>query len=43
LQQVSLQGREVPGHVTHGGFNGLADNMKLGWHPDYLTLMEQVE
>ena len=42
-QTVSLQGREVPGHVTHGSFNALADNMSLGWHPDHLTLLDRDE
>lgn len=37
--QVPLDGREVPGHFVHGCFNGLADVMRLGWHPDYKSLL----
>jgi len=43
LQQAPMSGREVPGHLTHGSFNALADNMRLGWHPDYVTLLDQGE
>ncbi|HEX7388133.1 MAG TPA: ABC-three component system protein [Castellaniella sp.] len=36
---VPLDSRAVPGHFTHGGFNDLADRRKLGWHPEYQTLL----
>lgn len=42
-QQAAMSGREVPNHLTHGSFNALADNMRLGWHPDYVTLLDQGE
>jgi hypothetical protein len=32
---LPLEGRQVPGHFVHGCFNSLADNLQLGWHPDY--------
>lgn len=35
-----LEGRAVPSHFVHGCFNDLADRRRLGWHGDYLTLLE---
>jgi hypothetical protein len=35
-----LDGRAVPLHFVHGCFNALADNRRLGWHPEYETLLE---
>jgi hypothetical protein len=40
LLQTPLDGREVPGHFVHGCFNNLADLMRLGWHPDYKSLLD---
>jgi hypothetical protein len=40
LLQAPLDGREVPGHFVHGCFNNLADLMRLGWHPDYKSLLK---
>jgi hypothetical protein len=37
--QTPLDGRAVPGHFVHGCFNALADVMRLGWHPDYQSLL----
>jgi hypothetical protein len=37
--QAPLDGRAVPGHFVHGCFNALADLMRLGWHPDYQSLL----
>jgi hypothetical protein len=37
--QPPLDGRAVPGHFVHGCFNALADIMRLGWHPDYQSLL----
>jgi hypothetical protein len=37
--QAPLDGRAVPGHFVHGCFNALADIMRLGWHPEYQTLL----
>lgn len=37
--EVPLDSRAVPGHFTHGGFNDLADRLKLGWHPQHQTLL----
>ena len=36
-----LEGRMVPGHFVHGSFNDLADRRRVGWHGDYLTLLEE--
>ncbi|AMX95551.1 hypothetical protein EOD10_26260 [Mesorhizobium sp. M7A.T.Ca.TU.009.01.3.2] len=38
--QPPLDGRVVPGHFVHGSFNALAHGLRLGWHPDYQTLLE---
>ena len=38
--QVPVDGRAVPDHFIHGSFNSLADLMRLGWHPDYQSLLE---
>jgi hypothetical protein len=37
-----LEGRAVPSHFVPGSFNALADIMRLGWHPDYQTLLSEV-
>jgi hypothetical protein len=39
--QAPLDGRVVPGHFVHGCFNNLADLMRLGWHPDYQSLLDE--
>lgn len=35
-----LEGRAVPSHFVHGSFNDLADRRRLGWHGNYMTLLE---
>jgi hypothetical protein len=37
--QAPLEGRAVPGHFVHGSFNALADVLRLGWHPNYQSLL----
>jgi hypothetical protein len=37
--QAPLEGRAVPSHFVHGSFNALADVPRLGWHPDYQSLL----
>jgi hypothetical protein len=37
--QAPLEGRAVPNHFVHGSFNALADILRLGWHPDYQSLL----
>ncbi|WP_150109482.1 ABC-three component system protein [Syntrophobacter fumaroxidans] len=34
-QEVKLEGLEVPPHFTPGSFHALADDLKVGWHPEY--------
>lgn len=29
--------------ITAGSFHGLADQLRVGWHPDYLELLKQAE
>ena len=38
--EAPLEGRAVPSHFVHGSFNALADVLRLGWHPDYQSLLE---
>lgn len=35
-----LDGRAVPLHFISGCFNELADDRRLGWHPDHHTLLD---
>jgi hypothetical protein len=37
--QAPLEGRAVPGHFVHGCFNSLADGRRVGWHPEYQSLL----
>jgi hypothetical protein len=37
--EAPLEGRAVPGHFVHGSFNALADVLRLGWHPEYESLL----
>ena len=39
--ELALDGREVPGHFSHGSFNTLADDKLLGWHPKYIELLDK--
>lgn len=38
---IPLQGRVVPHHFMTGSLNDLANRNDIGWHPDYLALMQQ--
>lgn len=38
---IPLQGRVVPDHFMTGSLNDLANRNDIGWHPDYLALMQQ--
>lgn len=40
---IALEGNDVPDHFVAGSFNCLADNSKLGWHPQYATLFPSDE
>ncbi len=35
-----INGLGVPGHFTPGSFHSLADEPRLGWHPDYKERLE---
>ena len=37
--QAPLDGRVVPGHFVHGCYNELADELRIGWHPDYRCVL----
>lgn len=37
--QLPLDGKAVPAHFVHGSFNHLANNLRLGWHPEYQSLL----
>jgi hypothetical protein len=36
--QMPLEGRTLPIYFVAGEYNCLADDRRLGWHPDYLSL-----
>jgi hypothetical protein len=38
---VPLDGRALPGHFTHGGFNDLAERRLLGWHTEHKALLDK--
>lgn len=37
--EVRLQGMEVPSYFTPGSYHSLADELDIGWHPNYETLL----
>jgi hypothetical protein len=37
--KAKLEGREVPGHFVPGCYHDLANSLKLGWHPDFGSLL----
>jgi hypothetical protein len=37
-----LEGREVPDDFTPGSFHALADEMSVGWHPEFKTRLKSV-
>jgi hypothetical protein len=39
----TIEDREPPSHFVPGCFNDLANRSELGWHPDYLLLLEKPE
>lgn len=40
---VSFDNKVVPEYFTNGGFNLLAEDLRLGWHPDYIELLDKDE
>ena len=38
--QPNLEAREVPAHFVPGCYNALADNLDLGWHPCFLSILD---
>ena len=39
-KDANLEGREVPNHFVTGCYNGLADRLELGWHPNFRTMLD---
>ncbi len=39
LHRCPIQGSEAPPHFTRGCFHVLADDLALGWHPSYRSLL----
>lgn len=37
---MTLQGKTVPDHFTHGCFNDLSDCKRIGWHPNFADLLD---
>lgn len=40
LHRQKLQGLELPDYFTPGSFQALADEMEIGWHPEYETALK---
>ncbi|MEH6695790.1 MAG: ABC-three component system protein [Hyphomonas sp.] len=38
---IDLEQRVVPGHFMPGSLNALADRAEIGWHPDFIKLLEE--
>lgn len=43
MLDIELQGNKLPSYFTQGYYNNLANEMKLGWHPDYREILEEDE
>lgn len=41
--KISFDNQIVPEYFTNGGFNLLADDLRLGWHPNYIELLDKDE
>ena len=39
LQQMRLEGKDVPGYFVPGSFHTLADALRVGWHPRYQEVL----
>ncbi len=42
MHKAKLQAMEVPGHFVPGCFHDLANDMILGWHPEYKKLLKPI-
>ena len=43
LHRATLQGQIPPTHFIRGSFHTLADDQAVGWHPNYKTLLDEVD
>jgi hypothetical protein len=43
LQKTKMQGADVSTSFMCGSFHGLADELKIGWHPNYLQILVGTE
>ena len=43
LYEAKVQGMEPPSHFVPGCFHRLADNLVIGWHPEYRNLLDNKE
>lgn len=41
MHAARVQGMEPPPHFVPGCFHGLADDLNVGWHPDYRALLKK--
>ena len=39
LHRINMQGSEPPAHFARGNFHALADELTIGWHPRYKSLL----
>ncbi len=43
LHKATIEGLEIPDHFTPGTFHALADEPKIGWHPNYQRELKSVK
>ncbi len=43
LHRQRLQGLELPDYFTPGSYQSLADELQIGWHPNYYTIFKEPE
>lgn len=41
MHEARIQGMEPPPHFVPGCFHGLADDLRIGWHPAYRALLKK--
>lgn len=39
--RAPLEGREVPSHIIPGGYHALANELRVGWHPEFESLLDE--
>jgi hypothetical protein len=39
LTDIRLHGMDVPSHFVPGSLHAMADSLKIGWHPNFITML----